>query len=188
MDTIPAAAAAPAPAAAVLQPQASHGQGARSPSCAPCHACHQRRPLTWIFAQGFCEGCRAEPACRKNFLSLRQASRRFGLDGSDLAHTDRQPVQNPVHRNFPPMRALAASSQAARRCSTLKTARARREAVAAARKARNSRAARTSWRLCRGRPRGSRWRAGEMARKCFFEQGAGEVFFSEKIGGGVKRS
>ena len=62
------------------------------------------------------------------------------------------------------------------------------EAVAAARKARNSRAARTSWRLCRGRPRVSRWRAGEMARKCFFEQGAGEVFFSEKIGGGVKRS
>ena len=104
MDTIPAdAAAAPAPAAAVLQPQASHGQGARGPSCAPCHACHQRRPLTWIFAQGFCEGCRAEPACRQNFLSLRQASRRFGLDGSDLAHTDRQPVQNPVHRNFPPM-------------------------------------------------------------------------------------
>ena len=78
-------------------------QVARGPSCAPCHACHQRRPLTWIFAQGFCEGCRAEPACRQNFLSLRQASRRFGLDGSDLAHTDRQPVQNPVHRNFPPM-------------------------------------------------------------------------------------
>ena len=109
MDTIPAAAAP----AAVLQLQAtSHGQKrrrglvhqvARGPSCAPCHACHQRRPLTWIFAQGFCEGCRAEPACRQNFLSLRQASRRFGLDGSDLAHTDRQPVQNPVHRNFPPM-------------------------------------------------------------------------------------
>jgi hypothetical protein len=70
----------------------------------PCDVCNRCRRLTWIFQEGVCEKCRSSRQYRRNYMSCRQCRYHFGMDAKDLLDVEYQSMDNPMSKNFAPMR------------------------------------------------------------------------------------